>query len=205
MLQFLGDSGNVSERKARLFAVACCRRVWGWLTHDKSRRAIEVAERFADAERHPPSGEYLRLQLEMARAWDDAGANWLPVVQDPLRWAREYSTWAATRAVPAAEQPAERRAQADLLRDVFGPWPLCEHPLLAPSLLHWNDNIIPRMANAIYDNRDLPSGHLDPARLAVLADALEDAGCSDAGLLGHLRGGVHVRGCWAVDLLLGRS
>jgi hypothetical protein len=52
----------------------------------------------------------------------------------------------------------------------------------------------------------MPSGHLDPARLAVLADALEDAGCADADLLGHLRGpGPHIRGCWAVDLLLGKE
>jgi hypothetical protein len=49
----------------------------------------------------------------------------------------------------------------------------------------------------------LPRG-LDVARLAVLADALEDPGCADADLLSHLRGpGMHVRGCWAVDLLLG--
>ena len=55
-------------------------------------------------------------------------------------------------------------------------------------------------------NRSLPAGTLDPARLAVLADALEDAGCTDAGLLGHLRGpGPHVRGCWAVDLLIGKG
>ena len=54
--------------------------------------------------------------------------------------------------------------------------------------------------------RSLPEGLLDIARLGVLADALEDAGCTDASLLGHLRGpGPHCRGCWAVDLLLGRS
>jgi hypothetical protein len=42
--------------------------------------------------------------------------------------------------------------------------------------------------------------------LPVLADALEEAGCSEAELLGHLRGlGPHVRGCWAVDLLLGKA
>jgi hypothetical protein len=47
---------------------------------------------------------------------------------------------------------------------------------------------------------------LDTVRLAVLADALEEAGCADPDLLGHLRGpGPHVRGCWAVDLLLGKG
>jgi hypothetical protein len=42
--------------------------------------------------------------------------------------------------------------------------------------------------------------------LPVLADALEDAGCTDRALLGHCRSGLrHVRGCWAIDLLLGRA
>jgi hypothetical protein len=50
------------------------------------------------------------------------------------------------------------------------------------------------------------AGTLDTSRLAVLADALEDAGCDRADILGHLRGpGPHVRGCWAVDLLLGKE
>ena len=62
------------------------------------------------------------------------------------------------------------------------------------------------LAHAAYDERTLPSGHLDPARLAVLSDALEDAGCTDAAVLGHLRGpGPHVRGCHVLDLLLGRG
>ena len=43
-------------------------------------------------------------------------------------------------------------------------------------------------------------------RLPILADALEDAGCGDVDILAHLRGpGPHVRGCWAVDPLLGRE
>ena len=74
-----------------------------------------------------------------------------------------------------------------------------------PSLLVWHDGLIPRLAAASYENRSLPSGHLDPARLSVLADALEDAGYNDAELLGHLRGGTHWRGCWALDTVLGRS
>jgi hypothetical protein len=57
-----------------------------------------------------------------------------------------------------------------------------------------------------YEERQMPAGTLDNARLAVLADALEEAGCSDADLIGHLRGpGPHVRGCWPVDLCLGKS
>jgi hypothetical protein len=52
------------------------------------------------------------------------------------------------------------------------------------------------------EERSGPEGHLDRARLAVLADALEDAGCTDREILCHLHGpGVHVRGCWVVDLV----
>ncbi len=62
------------------------------------------------------------------------------------------------------------------------------------------------IAKAAYDQRQMPSGALDRFRLGVLADALEDAGCTDAELLGHLRGpGPHVRGCWALDLVLGKA
>jgi hypothetical protein len=58
----------------------------------------------------------------------------------------------------------------------------------------------------VYEERELPSGHLDAARLAILADMLEEAGRTDRGILGHLRGlGPHVRGCVAVDALVGRS
>jgi hypothetical protein len=60
-----------------------------------------------------------------------------------------------------------------------------------------------RLAESAYEERDLPSGHLDHARLAILADALEEAGCTDGKLLGHLRGpGPHARGCFALDLVL---
>jgi hypothetical protein len=63
-----------------------------------------------------------------------------------------------------------------------------------------------KLAQAAYDDRRLPSGVLDPARLTVLADALEDAGCADAAILAHCRRpGEHVRGCWVVDLLLGKA
>jgi hypothetical protein len=62
------------------------------------------------------------------------------------------------------------------------------------------------MSQAIYDDRQLPRGTFDNGRLAVLADALEEAGCDNADVLAHLRdGGDHVRGCWVVDGLLGKS
>jgi hypothetical protein len=79
-------------------------------------------------------------------------------------------------------------------------------PARDPAWLARNGGAVARLAEAIYEGRSLPAGTLDPARLAVLADALEDAGCADPDLLGHLRGpSPHVRGCWAVDLILGKE
>jgi hypothetical protein len=67
----------------------------------------------------------------------------------------------------------------------------------------WLSPAVLALAEAAYQERELPSGRLDPTRLAVLADALEDAGCTARIILDHLRGpGVHVRGCWCVDLIL---
>jgi hypothetical protein len=79
-------------------------------------------------------------------------------------------------------------------------------PAIDPTWLAWNEGIVKRLAEAAYQERDLPSCHLDTARLSVLADALTDAGCTDTDLLDHLRSaGPHVRGCWAIDLLSGRK
>ena len=88
-----------------------------------------------------------------------------------------------------------------LFRDIFG------NPFRPVAIFPaWKSQTVVSLAQAAYEQRELPAGTLDVARLAVLADALEDAGCDQADLLGHLRGpGPHVRGCWAVDLLLGKS
>ena len=86
------------------------------------------------------------------------------------------------------------------LRDLFNPF----HPLLLDA--SWLTPTVLSLATAAYEHRLLPSGHLDCARLLVLADALLDAGCNDVGLLQHLRGeGPHWRGCFAVDAVLGKS
>jgi hypothetical protein len=62
------------------------------------------------------------------------------------------------------------------------------------------------LTQSAYGDRTLSSGELDPARLAVLADALEEAVCPSGAVLSHLRSPwPHVRGCWAVDLLLGKE
>ena len=70
----------------------------------------------------------------------------------------------------------------------------------------WQGPDVKALAQTAYEERSLPAGTLDPAGLAVLADALEEAGCSDAEMLTHLRGpGAHPRGCWVLDLLLGKG
>jgi hypothetical protein len=62
---------------------------------------------------------------------------------------------------------------------------------------------VTNLAKAAYDERALPSGELDPVRLTVLADGLEEAGCTNADILNHLRGpGPHWRGCFALDAIL---
>jgi hypothetical protein len=86
------------------------------------------------------------------------------------------------------------KGQAVILRDIFGiPFrPVTANPT-------WLTSTVVTLARGIYDDRAFD-------RLPILADALMDAGCDDADVLGHCRGGgVHVRGCWVVDLLLGKT
>jgi hypothetical protein len=93
---------------------------------------------------------------------------------------------------------AEERVQTDLLRCIFGPLPF-RPASLAPSWLAWNNGTVPKVAQAIYDDRAFD-------RLPILADALEEAGCANADILAHCRSpGERVLGCWAVDLVLGKE
>jgi hypothetical protein len=135
-------------------------------------------------------------------AWDVSehaanAAAWKPHAQVP-----QLGPESGIEFEPSYELAAqEKAAQADLLRDIDGnPFRTVtvDPSLLTPTVLN--------LARAAYDDRLLPGGELDNARLAVLADALEEAGCSDGEVLGHLRGpGPHVRGCWVVDLISGRE
>ena len=91
----------------------------------------------------------------------------------------------------------EKQYQLALIRDLFGnPFRL---PTVNSSWLTWNSGTVCKLAELIYAERAFD-------RLPILADALEEAGCTDAAILEHCRGpGPHVRGCWVVDLVLGKS
>jgi len=100
-----------------------------------------------------------------------------------------------------AADTKEKTAQAFLLREIFGNpiRPVTINPV-------WLTQTVLALAQAAYDNRNLPAGTLDNARLAVLADALEDAGCTNQDILNHCRQpGEHVRGCWVLDAILGKD
>jgi hypothetical protein len=95
---------------------------------------------------------------------------------------------------PARAEAAERRALAGLVRDVFGnPFrPVVFDPA-------WRAETVAALASAIYPDRAFD-------RMPILADTLEDAGCDNADILNHCRGpGPHFRGCWVVDLVLGKE
>src|SRR5437764_8207308 len=135
MLEFL--RGRASDRKLRLFGVACCRRIWHWLTNERGRKAIELAERFADGHLHPR--RFLGVR-ELQSAWDEAGASPSAFLWNPGHFAAQYSDWAATRSGTQGTQAAECAAQPVLLRDLsanpFPPVPLAP-AWLPPTCSPW--------------------------------------------------------------------
>jgi hypothetical protein len=197
MLDFV--HGKASDRQLRLLAACSYRLIAHWVRDSTSRAAVEVAERFADR---------LADRGQLARAYGAGYTTYLNSYDNSIfAYAVADADAAHSARIAARDVAAVQGAGglATLVRDIivnpFRPWPPVE-----PSVLAWNNGIVKRLAEQVYGDRSLPVGTLDPARLAVLADALEDAGGTDGELLRHLRGpGPHVRGCWAVDALLGRE
>jgi hypothetical protein len=242
MLEYL--RGRASERKLRLFAVACCRQVWRMFADDTTRQVVEVAECFADGQASETDLEAARQTAEAAvqraTAWFGqltGGGAWhgpreaMPagLLAAGLEWATAVAAAVAAseRDLPSAAEEAALqvkfalrndedtkavapplqevyevadRAQCALLRDIFGnPF----RPITINST--WLTPVVVSLAQATYDNRDLPAGTLQPDRLAVLADALEEVGAGGE-VVEHLRSpGPHIRGCFVLDLLLGKE
>lgn len=203
MLTFL--RGKSSERKLRLFACSCCRRIWHLLTDERSRKGVEIAERYADGE---ASDE--EMEVAFRAAW--AVLTHCLGPQAAAAEAAAESTWGHDAFGPpyhlslltysiffaVGEDKSERIAQCRLLREVIGNPFLPPQPFLSATLT-WNGGTVTQLARHIYDDRAFD-------RLPILADALEEAGCTDTDILNHCRQpGEHVRGCWLVDMLLGKS
>ena len=216
-LMFDHLNGRMSERKLRLFAVACCRHIWHLLPDERSRTAVDVAEKYADLKASARQQAGVLLNAIAAANRTTARAAWAAywvakkniaqsignlctaAVEARARHAvgemagsgaEQLSAWNAAR-------DAETREQARLLRDILGnPF----RPVAFDSAwLRWQGGLVRSMASQVYEGRRF-------ADLPVLADALEDAGCTDTAVLEHCRdGGDHVRACWVVDLLLGRE
>jgi hypothetical protein len=218
MLYF--ERGRLSDRKSRLFACACCRRLWLFAPDRDWQRAVETAERYADGSETPDVLRAVRLRDYRSEPeynplwslWPAVGSAVHPVASalGTALGVRVAVYNQALRGPTGARAAFERRgkeqsAQTELIRDIAGN-PFRRAPTVDAAWLTWHGGVLRELAQAAYENRLLPEGTLDPARLSLLADALEDAGCTDGELLGHLRGpGPHVRGCWAVDLVLGKE
>jgi len=191
MLAFL--RGKVSDRKLRLFAVACSRRMWDWIDV-LGRAAVEAAEDFADGLAGPDELRAARLACQGTggqSAWYAAASNSAIAARNAARSAQA----GVANNAPLGSETAELLAQARLLRDIFGdPFrslSLDPKPWLTPKVIE--------LAQAIYDDRAFD-------RMPALADAIHKAGCDDSDILAHCRGpGPHVRGCWVVDMILGKE
>lgn len=216
MLDYL--DGKATGRKLRLIACGSVRRHWSLLRYRAPREAVELAERFAEAKAtdeevaemaervnasaadaplfeqaaylaaaatlEAPALEAARRACELARQQAAHEAVWeLPPGHDEARAARLASE-------------AEGRAQADVVREAIGnPFRVVA---LSPAWLLAGNGIVGSLARLFEEEGRF-------GELPFLADALLDVGCSDEALLGHLgRPRGHVRGCWALDLLLRR-
>src|SRR5262245_58915417 len=192
--------GRASDRKFRLFGCACCRRIWQLLADERSRRAVSIAERYADGLASEEEMNDVRQEMVACRreealrpqsnalygwAYGSAGA---VLFETPFWKPNAASQGAFTAAWTAAEAAwrangesgpnAEARRQLPLLRDVF------ENPYrpswVEPAWLAWKDCTMIKLAQAIYDDRMFD-------HLPILADALEEAGCDDDDILAHCR------------------
>lgn len=233
MLEFL--QRKASDRKVRLFAVACCRRVWPSLEHAEFREAVEKAESFADglieeAEMIQARERALAIFVGLHGKHDGPGAalsasaspgprkpffERIADALDPPWWedeldrgdplgpalvtarhaARAAADWQGQKGTPdAPARLAEQKEQAGLVRCIFGS-PFRPRPASGT----WLSGEARSRAEAIHAERAFD-------RLPQLADTLEASGSTNADIIEHCRSGrVHARGCWVVDLLLGRA
>jgi hypothetical protein len=208
LLEVCSEIVRLTRRKGRLFAVACCYRIVNLIPDPKNQIAVETAAQFAD-------GFVTKEQLLAAHTAAKTGFH-DPTYETGAPEGFEGRLNSAQRAVIAVSMPfttasivsslasfaegdgrnpgPERKAQSNLLRDIFG------NPFRPVTLNHsWLTPTVLALAKGIYDKKAFE-------HMPILADALQDAGCNNEDILNHCRRpGEHVRGCWCVDLLLGRE
>jgi hypothetical protein len=228
MLKFL--RGRTGRRKPLLFLCACYRHVWHLSAAKEAtkRKLTEAVEQYVDG--RASREQVVASQQAVARAEERSGfpllstTAWEAWVAEDCPWEEvgagawrtryrlacdlgeqarpKVDSWKAQSQAHRAWSSAEvreRGRQADLLREIFGSLTFRPSPPLPPAILAWNTGTVAKLAQAIYGERAFD-------RLPILADALEDAGCHDAAILAHCRGpGPHVRGCWCLDVLLGKT
>ncbi len=195
---------QAGERRLRLL-------VCGWARQAcpadyRSRKVVEVAELFADGEATPEELSSARSAALMAAgdAWKvytvatfntRQAARLAYLSAQVAAFVTEESSRTAVRFAAQLVPPAK---QVEVLRCICGT--LIYHPApLDPVLLTWHSSLLVSMAQRMYDTRDRGD-------MPILADALEEAGCTNADILNHCRqSGEHGRGCWVVDLILGKG
>lgn len=200
-----GDTGYPGDRKKRLYSCACCRRIWHLLSPKYGRPAIEIAERFANGlasaedRAHGFSLAVKGRSMAPIGKWSDAmHAAAAAVSPAQLEWSTSvgWFDWGAChRSVHSAEtgsyepgQSPTNRDHANLLRHIVGnPF----RPFSAPKHL---PATVTDLAAALYDGGDCAF---------ALHDALLEAGHVE--LAEHFREREHPKGCWALDLILGKA
>jgi hypothetical protein len=191
------------RRKFRLFGCHCLRRLQPLVPGDRFVRALDVAEQHFDglatigelkaAVAEAQEGyEVHRSDLEEPEGQTVQELDQL-LKADPH--AAAYGAAGAVLLVPGSRSDAELQAEMmQQVRDIFG------NPFRPVAFdLSWRTSTAVALARQMYESREFSA-------MPILADALQDAGCENADILGHCRGpGPHVRGCWVVDLVLGTA
>jgi hypothetical protein len=205
--------GTASDRKLRLFLCGCVRHALRRPSDEPVRHLVGVIEVAADSSTPATDipaarAEAVRLQAEVdgwllgrrfetpeTPSYEVASALLLMTLYPlPVEVARDIPPSLARTIRSTLRRWREVESQAALLRDIFGN-PFC--PITPnPS---WLTSTVVAISEGIYTDRAFD-------RLPILADALQDAGCDNSDVLDHCHSdGPHVRGCWVVDLVLGKE
>jgi hypothetical protein len=191
--------GSRTARKRVFFSAACCRLVWPWIVVDnRCRRAVEYLENQFDRTFTSEEAEEILLDVKDADRHPDAETPLLQLAGAGLVYDAGDTQTTIGRLLRCFEGYGDLKERAvqisHIMRCIVGnPFrPVSFDPA-------WRTSTVVALAQGMYDARDF-------SPMPILADALQDAGCDNDDILNHCRGsGLHVRGCWVVDLVLGKA